>query len=63
MNSDDKAAQTAHTFQLIHDALAAGNGEEAKRLADKYGVPNAVRLDLGVEFSTDPNKAPGVSIG
>jgi hypothetical protein len=63
MNSDAKAAQTAHNLQLIRNAVAAGQGEEAKRLADKYKVPNAIRLDLGVELSNDPSKAPKISVG
>ncbi|MBP9757985.1 MAG: hypothetical protein KBD06_05275 [Candidatus Pacebacteria bacterium] len=63
MGSDAKAVQTDANWQLIRNAVAAGQGEEAKRLADKFRVPNAIRLDLGVELSSDPSKAPEISVG
>ncbi len=62
MNTDEKAVQTAHVWEMIKKAVDAGHGEEAKRLADKHKVPNAIRLDLGVEFSSDPKKAPKLKI-
>ena len=63
MSSDARAAQTEVNWQLIRNAVAAGQGAEAKRLADAFKVPNAIRIDLGVELSADPSKAPEVSVG
>lgn len=63
MSSNAKAMKTAHKLQLIRKAVKNGNGEEAKRLADKYQVPNALRMNLGVELSSDSAKAPKLSVG
>ena len=63
MGSDKKGMNTAYVWQLIRKAVAAGHGAEAKRLADKYKVPNAVRMGLGVELSSDPKKAPKLKFG
>ncbi len=63
MSSHEKGMQTAYVWQLIRNAVAAGHGEEAKRLADKHKVPNAIRMGLGVELSSNPSKAPPLSIG
>ena len=56
-----KGMNTAYVWQLIRKAVAAGHGE-AKRLADKYKVPNAVRMGLGVNFLRT-KKAPKLKFG
>lgn len=63
MNSADNAARAGQHLEEIRSAVASGNGKEAERLADKYKVPNVIRIDLGVATSSDPKKAPPVSIG
>jgi hypothetical protein len=52
---EDKAARTLANHRLVREAVERGNGAEAKRLADAFRIPNALRLDLGVEMSTDPS--------
>lgn len=63
MNRNAEGVLLALNLELMRAAVARGHGEEAQRLADKHKVPNAFRLDLGVELSDDPTKAPEVRIG
>lgn len=61
-NFEGKAARAVQAHQLVRNAVAQGHGEEAKRLADKHRIPSALRFDLGVELSDDPElkKVPQV---
>ncbi len=57
---EDRAARSEQARAMVRKAVALGLGEEAKRVADKYQIPNIERIELGVEVSSDPqfNKIP-----
>ena len=46
--------------QMIRQQVKLGNLEAARQLADRHGIPNIERLDLGIELSNNPkhNKLP-----
>ncbi len=55
--------EAAQAFGLVQTAVARGHGAEAERLADKYRMPNLLRIGFGVPMSTDSRKAPPLKIG
>ena len=63
MSEFDQVAKTLQIHEMIRKAVKEGYGEEALRLANKHRVPNEFRIDLGVETSNDPKKAPKLRIG
>jgi hypothetical protein len=50
---EDRAVKSSQEMEQVRQAVERGQGAEAKRLADKFKIPNALRLDLGVELSSD----------
>jgi hypothetical protein len=58
----DRVTAPEVQFEEVRELVEQGEWMKARRLADKYEIPNDIRIQLGVTPSADEMEAPPHSI-